>query len=87
VKIRHPNIVNIVEPLVEDKDSMAFVTERVDDNLFSLMKKNEFNLICQSELELKLQVESLLKVLSFLHNDVKMAHLGLSPENIFIVNG
>ncbi|KAL4492043.1 hypothetical protein ABPG72_008464 [Tetrahymena utriculariae] len=66
---------------------MAFVTERVDDNLYNLMKKGDYKAICQSELELKLQIENILKVLQFLHNDVKTAHLGIAPENIFIVNG
>ncbi len=66
---------------------MAFVTERVDDNLYNLIKKGNFSSICSSSLELKLQIENVLKVLQFLHNDVKMAHLGLSPENIFLVNG
>ena len=28
--------------------------------------------------------EEIAKTLSFLHNDVKMAHLGISPENIYI---
>lgn len=42
MKIRHPNIVNLVEPVIEDKLSMAFVTERVDDNLYNLMKKGDY---------------------------------------------
>lgn len=87
LKLRHPNIVNLVEPITEDKTSIAFVTERVDENLSNLMRKGNYEAVCSSELDLKLQIAGLLKVLHFLHNDVKTAHLSISPDNIYLVNG
>ena len=32
-KFKHPNILSLVEPLVEDERMMAFVTESFDNNL------------------------------------------------------
>jgi SCY1-like protein 2 len=40
--------------------------------------------ISPSELELKYGLLELFNAISFLHNDVKVVHLGISPENIYI---
>ena len=40
--------------------------------------------IYQSELEFKMHINELLNALSFFHNDAKISHLGVSPENIYV---
>jgi SCY1-like protein 2 len=42
--------------------------------------------IYQSELELKMHINEILNALSFFHNDAKISHLGICPENIYITN-
>ena len=41
--------------------------------------------IASSDMEIKLHIEELLKTLTFLHNDVRIAHVSLSPENVYIM--
>jgi hypothetical protein len=62
------------------------VTDPIETNLQTLIEKNLTELLFPSELELKLNLEELLKTMSFLQNDVKICHLGISPENIWIDN-
>ena len=84
-KFRHPNILSLVEPLMEDSKSMAFITERLDTSLQTLMNNNNYLEMYQTELEFKMHILEILDGLNFLHNDVKTVHAGLSPENVFIM--
>ena len=83
-KYKHPNILSIVEPLLEDPKSMAFITERVESSLISLINANKISDIYSSELETKFHILDIIDGITFLHDDIKMAHLSLSPENIYI---
>ena len=83
-KFKHPNVLSLVEPILEDNKNMAFIVEDVLNSLAGLLSKNSLNDLFPSELETKIHLLELLQALSFFHNDVKMAHLGLSPENIFL---
>lgn len=40
--------------------------------------------ITPTELELKWNLLDLCNAINFLHNDVKVAHLAISPENIYL---
>ena len=82
-KFRHPSILSLVEPLLEDSKSMAFVTERVQECLANCFSKGEVKELYGSELELKMHIIELLEALNFLHNDAKTVSLGISPENIY----
>jgi hypothetical protein len=37
--VRHPGVLAVVEPLTEDENILAFVTERVEGNLSQLIKQ------------------------------------------------
>lgn len=83
-KYRHPSILRIIEPLVEDPKSMAFVTEQVDASLMNLINGSRSLEVYSTELDTKFHLMDLIEAISFLHNDIKTAHLGISPENIYL---
>jgi hypothetical protein len=37
--VRHPGVLAVVEPLTEDENILAFVTERVEGNISQLIKQ------------------------------------------------
>lgn len=63
---------------------MGFVVERVEGNLKLLLQNGKFVDHCSSELELKIHILELMEALNFLHNSVKMVHLGVNMNNIYI---
>ena len=87
-KFKHPNVLSIVEPLVEDGKNIAFVAEHTASSLQNFINNNMVSDLYSTDFEVKMHLLELLQALSFFHNDVKMAHLGVSPENIYVtVNG
>ena len=40
VRVRHPGVLAVIEPLTEDENVLAFVSERVEGNLLLLLKQN-----------------------------------------------
>ena len=54
LRVRHPGVLGVLEPLVEDDNILGFVTERVEGNLSTLIQSNRFKEFISSELELKL---------------------------------
>jgi len=79
VKFKHPSLLSVIEPLLEDKNSLGFVTERFDYTLSSWM-----SLTKPSKLEIKQMVIELAKAILFLHNDAHVVHNNLNPDIIFI---
>jgi len=79
VKYRHPKILNIVETLREDKNVMGFVTEHVIGSLQHFIDQRNIPQLFPSELEIKCNIIDLVDAISFLHTDVKIAHLSISP--------
>ena len=79
VKFKHPSLLSVVEPFVEDKNSLGFVTERFDYTLNSWMSNTK-----PSKLEIKQMVIELAKAILFLHNDAHVVHNNLNPDIIFI---
>ena len=79
VKFKHPSLLSVVEPFVEDKNTLGFVTERFDYTLNSWM-----SLTKPSKLEIKQMVIELAKAILFLHNDAHVVHNNLNPDIIFI---
>ena len=79
VKFKHPSLLSVVEPFVEDKNSLGFVTERFDYSLNSWISMTK-----PSKLEIKQMVIELAKAILFLHNDAHVVHNNLNPDNIFI---
>ena len=78
-KFRHPNILGLVEPLVEDKACLGFVTERFQYSLSSWLE-----LVNPSKLEIKSVLIEICKSLLFLHEDAHVIHNNLSLDSIFI---
>lgn len=78
-KFKHPNILSLVEPLVEDKNCIGFVTERFNYSLNSWL-----DFINPSKLEIKAVLIELCKSLIFLHEDAHVIHNNLSLDSVFI---
>ena len=83
-KLKHPGILNIIDPLSEDQKQIAFSTEPIQSSLYSLIEDGTKSQLIPSETELKIWTNELLETLGFLHNTAKSIHLSLSPENIYI---
>ena len=83
-RYKHPNILSILEPLIEDPKAMGYVTEQVIGSLYSMLAAQRTADIFPGELETKFHLLDLIEALQFLHNDVKTCHLSISPENIYI---
>jgi SCY1-like protein 2 len=79
VKFKHPSVLSIVDPLLEDKTTLVFVTEPIQYTLSSWVGSNSV-----SKLEIKLMITELCKVISFLHVDAHVIHSSINPDNIFI---
>ena len=82
-KYKHPNILSIIEPLVEDKNNLSFITESFTHTLNTFITNSNAN---TSKLELKLLMNDVCKGLSFLNNTCHMLHMNVTPDNIFITN-
>ena len=83
-KLKHPSILSVAEPLIEHSKCLVFATERVLNSLQGLIKAGGFAEIYRSEVEFKLHLKELIDGVSFLHNNAKMAHLNICPENIYV---
>jgi SCY1-like protein 2 len=81
VKFKHPGMLGIVEQLLEDKQTLVFVTEPVQHTLASWVESGSV-----SKLEVKLIIAQLSSVLAFLHDDAKVIHGNLTLDNIFITD-
>lgn len=79
VKFKIPSILSVVEVMLEDKGSLVYVTEPVQFTLSSWLEAGSI-----SKLEVKLLISQLCSVLTNLHDDVKVIHNSLNPDNIFV---
>jgi len=41
--------------------------------------------VCSSELEIRIQLLPLLETLNFIHSNVKIAHLAVNLENVYVM--
>ncbi|WWC68467.1 uncharacterized protein I206_102395 [Kwoniella pini CBS 10737] len=91
-RLRHPDILHMVEPLEESRSELTFITERVNSSLSSLFlnitKRNgkipsniEVDL---DEVEIQKGTLQIAKALNFLHEKGKGVHLNLGPDGIII---
>jgi hypothetical protein len=53
VKFRHPSILNLIEPLMEDAKTLAFVSEPVEYNLAALSFDSSLRDQIPSEVDMK----------------------------------
>lgn len=92
-RLRHPQVLVVHHPAEESRDSLAFATEPVFASLANILGKSEntpsppnpllknFKLF---EVEIKYGLLQVGEGLVFLHNDAKILHHNLCPENIVI---
>lgn len=80
-RLRHPQILSVVEALVEERGTLCFATKPVVGTVAQLLENNRMEL---SVLEMKCGLLDVAEALQFLHNDAKTAHLGISPQSVFI---
>ncbi|KAF9111639.1 hypothetical protein BGX27_004652 [Mortierella sp. AM989] len=91
-RLRHPCMLEVVEPVDESRTAIAFATEPIFASLSNLLGNYEnlssvpedirkFEL---DELELQKGLLQLGKGLQFCHNDAKIVHGNLVPDAIFV---
>lgn len=69
---------------MEDKKLVGFVTERIDTSLLLLINNNSVEEIYSTELEAKMRILQIAEVFVHLHEKVRVCHLGLAPENLYL---
>ncbi|CAK94318.1 unnamed protein product (macronuclear) [Paramecium tetraurelia] len=83
IKLKYPGILQVLEPLVEEKSHIGFVTERIECTLSQALNDSKYVL---SDIEMKLHVLEIVDGLQFLHNNVRQVHLDLQPEKIYFTD-
>lgn len=79
VKYSHKNILKIVEPLVEDKSKMGFITEPFSNTLGGWCDKSS-----PSKLEIKQIISQIIEGIEFLNKHCLLVHNSLNPNSILI---
>lgn len=77
-KLKHPQILTIIEVLEETKLKFLFVSEPIMANLSTLELSGE------DELSIQKGLLEISKGLQFLHNYCSIVHLNLQPQSVFV---
>ncbi|KAL4062044.1 kinase-like domain-containing protein [Scleroderma yunnanense] len=85
-RLRHPSILEMVEPLEETRNELIFATEPVLSSLeMSIPRSSHHTPIVElDEIEIQKGILQLCKGLSFLHSSARLIHSNLKPEVIVI---
>ncbi|TXT13561.1 hypothetical protein VHUM_00928 [Vanrija humicola] len=91
-RLRHPDILHMVEPLEETRAELTFVTETVTATLGNLIaaaksgkgRSDDTGEVDLDEVEIQKGTLQIAKGLGFLHQQAKSVHLNLSPDAILI---
>ncbi|KAL5533231.1 PPK32 [Sanghuangporus sanghuang] len=84
-KLRHPNILEMVEPVEETRAEVIFATEPLLSSLhLSIPGSRASPLVELDEIEIQKGVLQLCKGLSFLHSSARRIHSNINPENVLI---
>ncbi|KAJ6259562.1 hypothetical protein Dda_5199 [Drechslerella dactyloides] len=96
-RLRHPNILEVVEPLEESRSGLMFVTEVVVGSLQSVLDDkaggsgnassrggSRHRDLDIDELEIQKGLLQLAKGLEFLHESAGLVHGNLTPESVFV---
>ncbi|CAH7670615.1 SCY1 protein kinase [Phakopsora pachyrhizi] len=93
-RLRHPCILEVVEPLEETRSTMVFATEPVTGSLrdaidqmssnYSSSTKPSGNTLELDEVETQKGLLQLGKGLQFLHDSARLVHSNLTPDSIVI---
>lgn len=88
-KIKHPNFLNIIEPIEVHSSSFIFVSEYIKDNLRGKYGKKTGSSMSSENMSknsviFKKGVYELSKALDFMHNVMKKVMVSLNPDNVLI---
>jgi len=99
-RLRHPDILHMVEPLEESRTELTFVTETVTASLGNVLKAAKSGSggsaragargatregeVDLDEVEIQKGTLQIAKGLSFMHVQAKSVHLNLNPDAILI---
>ncbi|KAH9951274.1 other/SCY1 protein kinase [Amylocystis lapponica] len=85
-RLRHPSILEMVEPLEETRNELIFATEPVLSSLLLSIPGSFQNsrLVELDEVEIQKGILQICKGLSFLHTSARLIHSHLSPEIVLI---
>ena len=89
-KLKHPNILTIVEPLEEHSKNFMFVTEFVTGSLDTVFRESddeEQNFLqghVKDNIVVQRGILQLVNALDFIHNRASSVHLNIQPRAIFI---
>jgi len=83
-RVRHPGILQIVEPLLEDSKTLAFVTEPISWSLGFLLRNPGLFESAFSDIECRLCLLDLVQALGFLHTEARLVHCAICPDNIYL---
>ncbi|OAX40509.1 kinase-like protein [Rhizopogon vinicolor AM-OR11-026] len=83
-KLRHPSILEMVEPLEETRNELIFATEPVLSSLdLSIPRGSRHTPLVELD-EIEKGILQLCKGLSFLHTSARLIHTNLKPECVII---
>ncbi|CAA7267966.1 unnamed protein product [Cyclocybe aegerita] len=87
-RLRHPSILEMVEPIEESRTEVVFASEPVLSSLELAIPDSgrRTSLVELDEIEIQKGILQICKGLSFLHNSAKIIHSNLCPESI-VING
>ncbi|KAI9466010.1 other/SCY1 protein kinase [Lactarius psammicola] len=85
-KLRHPCILEMVEPLEETRSELIFATEALLSSLYLAIPGSPYatSLVDLDEVEIQKGILQLCKGLSFLHTSARTIHSNIHPESILI---
>lgn len=82
-RLRHPCILEVVEPLEESRNDVTFATEQVFASLSEALVSDHRQDVQLDEVEIQKGLLQVARGLEFLHT-AKMVHQNLSPDSILI---
>ncbi|TFL07564.1 kinase-like domain-containing protein [Pterulicium gracile] len=86
-RLRHPCILEMVEPLEETRYELMFATEPVLSSLdASIPGSSRHPLVELDEIEIRKGIIQICKGLSFIHSSAQLIHSNICPESI-VING
>lgn len=88
-KLKHPNILSVIEPLEEHSKNFMFVTEYVTGSLESVFangdeETNFFKGHVREDIVIQRGILEIVQALDFIHNRASFVHLDIQPRSVLI---
>lgn len=78
-RMRHPGVLKVIEPLMEDNKNLVFVTEKVEYCVGDILSKPTDMSKVLSDIDCRLGVLDLIQALNFIHSEARLVHFGICP--------